>query len=101
MKDELSDTLLEKLKKYHYGEQQATSSKQLEVAFSISNRQVRHLISALRRENEPICSSDRGYFYSKDPKEIQRCIRQLNRRAVEIERVKSGLEVALEEIKGA
>lgn len=95
MNDDATDSCLEYLKKYHNGEQNAASSKQLEAAFSLSNRQIRHMVSGLRNENHPICSSDKGYFYSDNPFEIQRCIRHLEHRANEIVKVKEGLENAL------
>lgn len=92
-------TFLEYLKKYHTGETNAVLSHVLGTAFSLSNREIRHIVSSLRRENEPICSSDKGYFYSSSRTEIQRCINQLNHRQNEIYKVKHGLEMALKKIE--
>lgn len=99
MNDETSESLLEYLKKYHNGEQQAASSKKLEVAFSLSNRQVRHMVSGLRHDNHPICSSDKGYFYSDNQQELQRCIRNLENRGRHIFKARRGLKEALKKLE--
>lgn len=98
--DNLEDTLLEYLKKFHYGELQATSSLSLEVAFSVSNRRIRHIVNSLITKENPICSSVDGYFYSENPNEIMSCIRQLEHRSKEIENVKKGLMAAYNNLNG-
>lgn len=96
MADEM---ILEYLRCNHAGEENAATSKELEVAFSLSNRKIRHVVSNLRGKNHPVCSSDRGYFYSDKPEEITRCIRQLEHRAKKITKVKNGLKKALQSLE--
>ena len=61
------------LRDHHKGEERAIHSKELEALFSLTGRSLRRRISALRKEEVPICSSKDGYFYAKDQEEIRKC----------------------------
>lgn len=88
-------TLLNHLKKYHYGADKAASSGVLEVAFAITGREIRTAINALRCGGEPICSDENGYYYAVKEQELKQSIQQLDSRIGQIERAKKGLEKAL------
>lgn len=85
------ERLLLKLKRYHYGEQNAITSKELEVAFSVSGKNIRNAVNALRQRGEPICSEKSGYFYAVNEQEINRSIRQLTNRIINIAKAQRGL----------
>ena len=70
--------VLNYLKGNHRGEEQAVSSKELEQLFSLEGRSVRRIISALRQEGHPICSSQKGYYYAASQQEINETIARLN-----------------------
>lgn len=85
------ERLLIKLKRYHHGEQHAISSKELEVAFSVSGKKIRDAVNALRQRGEPICSDKHGYFYAVNEQEINRSIHQLTNRIINIAKAQRGL----------
>ena len=57
------DEINEYLKKNHTGSEKAVFSEELERLFSMNGRTVRRLISSLRQDGHPICSSRKGYYY--------------------------------------
>ena len=61
------------LREHHKGEERAIHSKELEALFSLTGRALRRIISELRKEEIPICSSKDGYFYAKTQAEIKKC----------------------------
>ena len=62
--------IYEYLKKNHIGKENAVFSKELEHRFSLSDRSLRRVISALRREGCPICSGCTGYYLGKTQKDV-------------------------------
>ena len=81
-KRENPDYLLDYLKEFCLGKDNAEFSKELEERFRISGRDLRRVISSLREQGEPICSDfHHGYFYAKDPEEIKKTVKGLNRHA--------------------
>ena len=67
------------LREFHKGEERAIHSRELEALFSLSGRALRKLVSELRKDEVPICSSKDGYFYAKTQAEISKCARMLGR----------------------
>ena len=61
------------LREHHKGEERAIHSKELEALFSLTGRSLRRLVSKLRKEEIPICSSKDGYFYARTQEEIRKC----------------------------
>ena len=57
------------LRENHTGKENAVFSKDLEQRFSLSDRSLRRVISALRKEGYPICSGNTGYFIGKTRKD--------------------------------
>ena len=57
------------LKQNHFGKENAVFSKELEHRFSLSDRSLRRVISALRKEGCPICSGCTGYYLGKSRKD--------------------------------
>lgn len=57
------DRLAEFLERYHSGESNAATSRELECVFSIRGIEVRQMVNRLRRKSIPIASSGNGYYY--------------------------------------
>ena len=85
------EDILNYLKVSHRGEEQAVSSKELEQLFSLEGRSVRRIISALRQEGHPICSSQEGYYYAASQQEINETIARLNEFVTGISNSRTGL----------
>ena len=88
---DLEAQLICHLEHYHRGQSKATSSKELEVAFSIKGTELRQMVNKLRSEDYPICSDANGYYYPACIREVQATAAQLNSRIVKIAKAKSGL----------
>ncbi len=61
--------IYEYLKQNHIGKENAVFSKELEQRFSLSDRALRRVISALRKEGCPICSGCTGYYLGRSRKD--------------------------------
>ena len=55
------ERLAELLERYHSGESNAATSRELECVFSIKGIEVRQMVNRLRRKGIPIASSGSGY----------------------------------------
>jgi len=84
-------TLCEHLKKYHRGQENAASSRELEAAFHIKGRDLRRAVNRLRCGGYPICSDETGYFYAARQSEIRATVAQLTGRISKIAAAKNGL----------
>jgi transcription initiation factor IIE alpha subunit len=73
-----TNEIYEYLKKNHTGIENAVFSKELEQRFSLSDRSLRRVISALRKEGCPICSGCKGYYFGKSKKDAGKTAAWLN-----------------------
>lgn len=69
--------IVEYLQEHHTDEANAIKSRNLCVLFNLTDKQVRNVVSNIRREGEPVCSSSYGYWYSKDREDIEKTIHRL------------------------
>lgn len=60
----------------------AVSMRSLAILCGITERDIRHVIHALRNEGEYICAGVRGYWITEDPDELQRYYKTARRRAL-------------------
>ena len=59
------------LKQNHTGEENAIFSRELEELFHMGGRDIRRIVSSLRKDGIPICSgSHKGYYYAEKQSEI-------------------------------
>jgi len=66
------------LKDRHSGEDNAVFSRELEYMLDMSGRDIRRVISALRKDGVPICSDfHKGYYYAEKQSEIERTLKGL------------------------
>ena len=83
------------LKKYHKGQENAASSKELEAAFHVGGT-----VNHLRCDGHPICSADAGYFYAARRSEVRATVAQLTGRISKITAAAKGLPQSYEETEG-
>ena len=70
--------LLRYLKDRHTGEENAVFSRELEYMLDMSGRDIRRVISALRKDGVPICSDyHKGYYYAEKQSEIENTLKGL------------------------
>ena len=84
--------LCEYLKQNHTGKENAVFSKELEQRFSLSDRSLRRMISALRKEGRPICSGCSGYYLGSNQKEVAGTASWLNELASGIADAQDNME---------
>jgi biotin operon repressor len=89
------EQLAEYLYRYHHGEENAIISRTLEHTFSVSGKELRDLVNALRREGIPIASDQSGYFYAKTEAEVRMTIRHMRNRIAGISAAITGLRSSL------
>ena len=85
------------MRKYHQGQENAASSRELEAAFHVQGVELRRAVNRLRCDGYPICSNANGYFYAARLSEIKATIAQLTGRISQIAAAKSGLLKSYEE----
>lgn len=95
----LGNDVAEYLQEHHSTEENAVKSRDLCIIFNlIDNRHVRNIVTSLRQEGVPICSSSNGYWYSQDPADVKKTIRrmegQVNNMNISIEGLRKALEEA-------
>ena len=77
----------------HPGAENAIPRRDLMVMTGLSDRDLRLMIEAERRQGIPILSDNiHGYFLPVDSAERDRCVRSLRRRAKEIEATAAAIE---------
>ncbi len=91
------ETIAEYLKQSHLGEQNAVTSRELEIAFEIRGKELRDLINTLRRSGIPIASSGNGYFYAASEQEVRATIAHMTHRISGIAAAIHGLTQSLEQ----
>lgn len=90
--------IVDYLKEYHNKESKAIKGRSLCELFNLHSKQVRNLVSVLRQNGEPICSSNNGYWYSNDPEDLDRTIKRLSEQVKNMSRAVAGLYRAKEEL---
>ena len=86
------ERLAELLERYHSGESNAATSRELECVFSIKGIEVRQMVNRLRRK---------GYFYAATEQEVRATIAHLTRRISGIAAAIAGLNRSLEQFDTA
>jgi len=82
------------LKDYHRSEATAIKASELGTLFNVKGKPLRDEINLLRQEGSPICSSWFGYWYSTDPADVDKTIKQLESRVTHISRAINGLRMS-------
>jgi len=87
--------MLEYLKDHHTTESEAVKGRELRTLFNLTDKQVRNVVSQLRQDGEPVCSSSYGYWYSTDPDDIEKTLHRLGAQVENMVRSIEGLRRAL------
>ena len=102
----LGADIVEYLAGYHSTEDTAIKARELRALFNLQDKQLRNVISVLRQNGEPICSSSNGYWYSQEPEDISKTIRRMEAQVLNMRHSIAGLyknlikENTKDEIKG-
>ena len=88
----VAQDVAEYLQEYHTTEQTAIKARDLGDLFNLRGKPLRDIISVLRQNSVPICSSWFGYWYSTDPKDIEKTLHQLKSRVKNINPAIAGLD---------
>lgn len=72
------------------------SSTELSKTYGISGQGIRQIINAARICGYPICSCQKGYYYSELPQDIQRTVSSLQHRITSMQGAIDGLRGCLE-----
>lgn len=75
----------------HGSAEKPVTSKEIAEQLHITDSTIRTEINKARCAGFPICSCDKGYFYSEDRTEIIRTIQSLMSRTIAVERAVKGL----------
>jgi len=75
-------------------------SRQLELRFNISDREVRQIVNGMRCKTLPIGSDARGYYWCSKQGELVPTIKRLSNSIKSLFDVQKGLLQAQEELKG-
>ena len=92
------EQFVEYLRRYHFGEENAVTGRELEATFCIHGKELRDLINTLRRSGIPIASGNNGYFYAVTRHEVHTTIAHMTHRIRGIAAAICGLTAALEEM---
>ena len=79
----------------HGTKEKPVTSKEISANLHTSDFAVRKAVNKARSEGMPICSCDKGYYYSEDKAEIIRTIQSLMHRTIAVEKAINGLLTVL------
>ena len=84
--------LLEYLQDHHTEEINAVGARELSILFNATQRGIRALVTDLRKEGYPVCSSNSGYWYSEDPEDIEKTVARMEAQMDKMEQAVAGLK---------
>ena len=84
--------LLEYLQDHHTEEINAVGARELSTLFNITQRGLRSLVTELRKEGYPVCSSNSGYWYSEDEEDIRKTVDRMEAQMEKMEQAVAGLK---------
>lgn len=91
--------IVEYLKEYHRSENHAIKGIDLCTLFNVHEKQLRNIVSDLRQNGEAVCSSTYGYWYSRDPDDIQITLSRLEGQVKNMVTAIDGLKRILQEVQ--
>lgn len=91
LKMSIGADLVEYLSECHQTEDTAIKARELRALYNLQDKQLRNVISVLRQDGEPICSSSNGYWYSKEPDDLKKTIRRMEAQVLNMRHSIAGL----------
>ena len=95
----IDNDLVEYLKDHHNTEEKAIKSRDLSVLFNLKSRDIRNIVTVLRQEGKPVCSSSNGYWYSEDPEDLEKTLHRMEAQVHNMSLSIAGLKKKLLEVK--
>lgn len=95
----IDNDLVEYLKDHHNTEEKAIKSRDLSVLFNLKSRDIRNIVTVLRQEGKPVCSSSNGYWYSEDPEDLEKTLHRMEAQVHNMSLSIAGLQKKLLEVK--
>lgn len=86
-----AEAIREFLEEYHNTEKTAVKSGEICELFSVPKERLRSIVNYLRSAEIPVCSSQRGYWYSENQEDIEKTLSHLEGRVRGINRAIKGL----------
>ena len=83
--------IAEYLKEKSKTENEAVRAGDLGALFNLTKRGIRAIVTVLRQEGYPICSSNCGYWYGTDPADIEKTGNRLMAQAESMRKAAEGL----------
>ena len=90
--------ITEYLKENHKTEEDAIKGRDLRMLFNLKDKQLRNVISVLRQNGKPICSSSNGYWYSKDQEDLEKTLHRMEAQVHNMNYSIAGLKKILQEV---
>ena len=87
--------LIDYLQECHFEESKAVSARELSTLFNVTQRGIRLLVTELRKEGYPVCSSNSGYWYSEDPEDINKTVSRMEAQIEKMAQAVAGLKTGL------
>lgn len=87
----LQEEIAYHLKDYYTTEDNAISAGGLGELYNLTKRQVRMVVTSLRKEGFPICSSNMGYWYGKNKKDVEKTVNRLEAQITNMQKAVNGL----------
>lgn len=75
----------------HGSKEKPITNKEMASSLNLTDVSIRKKINEARCHGFPICSCDKGYYYSEDKSEIINTIQSLTHRNIAVEKAVSGL----------
>lgn len=91
--------ILKLLKDNHTTEETAIKSSEITYLTGYKGIEIRNRINRLRVSGEPICSSNKGYYYSNNLDDVNRTINNLNSRVSSINEAIEGLYIVMDKLE--
>lgn len=87
------------LRDYYPKESGAIKGRELCALFNLKDKQLRNIVTVLRQEGEAICSSSYGYWYSRDPEDLEKTLHRLEAQVRNMNYSIAGLQRILQEVQ--
>ena len=71
------------------------TNREMSTALNLTEVCIRNKINKARCNGYPICSCDKGYYYSEDKQEILKTVQSLMHRTISVEKAVNGLLTTL------
>lgn len=90
-KQDLQREIMCHLRAGYTTEDEAINARELGELYNLTKREIRMVVTALRKEGYPICSSNNGYWYGKNEKDVDKTVKRLEAQIANMQEAVDGL----------